>query len=198
MPAGNDTEHAASFRMAVESQFGPYQNAEELIRSHQASIDPGLRRAGLSRVDEEATAKLTEDMAATAKKFKDAPAGSELESVAVRGNAIVGVFSTPDGSLVKRVMGANDKFGRELTPADKAARASAQADAQVAQETARLRADVEARVAEARAEAEEQLAAELEKIQEQAQKDVEKAQEAAAKEAEKSAGSGTTKGKETS
>lgn len=181
MPAGNDTEHAASFRMAVESQFGPYQNAEELIRSHQASIDPGLRRAGLSRVDEDATAELAKDLKASAKKFKDAPAGSTLESVAVRGNAIVGVFATPDGNMVKRVTGANDKFGSELSPEDKAARAAALADSQVAQETARLRAEVESRVAEARAAAEEELAAELTKIREQADKDLEKAKTAAEK-----------------
>lgn len=177
MPVGNDVQAHEAFRQSVESQYGTYQNAEDLIRSHQATIDPSLRRAGLSQIDGKATEKLREEgLDKVGKRFKDAPRDAELVDFAVRGNALVGVFLDANGTYHKAVTGANDRYTEAQEAGDQALlRARARADQRVAEETARLNAEVEERVAEARAEAEAKVSSELAKIREQAEKDVEKA-----------------------
>jgi hypothetical protein len=182
MPSGNDTQEHEAFRSAVESQYGPYQNAEELIRSGQALQDRGLVRAGLTRPDAEATDEANKDKKKTAGKFKNAPKDATLESACVRGNALIGVFLTKSGDYVKVVTGANDSFESPTgTPEQEAERARAAADAEIAQEAARLRAETEDRIAKIRAEEEAKMASEIAKIQADAAKEVEKASKPPAK-----------------
>jgi hypothetical protein len=193
MPAGNDLEAHAAFRDAVTNQYGAYTNVEELIRVHQASIDPAVRRVGMTRVDEEATAAL--DLGEAEGRFKDIPEGWTLEAAAVRGNAISGVFVDETGNLHKRVTGANDRYKEPvLTPDEQVAAERAKADARVAQATAELRREADAKIAEVRQKEEERIAAELDKLRESAAQDVQKAADAADGEKEAKTGAKRSSG----
>lgn len=187
MPAGNDTAYHDAFKSSVESQYGEYQNAEELVRAHQTGADPAVRRASLTQIDVEATDALRKKgLGDVEKKFKDVPDGWLLETFAVRGNAIVGVFVDEQGLYHKLVTGANDRYAEaRLTPGEATDRAAAARDRRVALETARLRAEADERIAEARAEEEARIQKELEKIRKNADAELEKAQTAARKEQEK-------------
>lgn len=180
MPQGNDTAAHEAFKSSMESQYGPFANAEELIQTHAAGIDPSLRRTGLTQIDPQATEKLREEgLDKVAKKFKDAPQDAELVDFAVRGNALVGVFMDANGNYSKEVTGANDRFKPDAGVSGDSAllRAQARADARVRAETQRLQAEAEERIAEARAEENQRVAAEVAKIREQADADVAKAQD---------------------
>lgn len=187
MPAGNDTEAHAAFKAAIESQYGAFQNAEDLIRTHQAGIDPAVRRAGMSRWNQEETEKLHEQgLDKVATKFDDVPEGAELQDFAVRGNTLIGVFELPTGVLVKRITGANDRWKREkaIRPEEAAAHEAFMAEQRVRDEAAKLQAEADQKIAEVAAKENARVQEALAKIREDAAKQVEKAQTDAAKDAE--------------
>lgn len=155
------------------AQYGIHPNAQALIDAHQASVDPAVTRASLTQIDPEATAEAEEDFEATAGKLELGD-DDKLLAVAVRGNALVGVVESADGSVRKVVGPWNDRYEAPTVSADVATRrATAERDARVAQETARLRSEADARIAEARAEEEARVAEEVAKIREQADADLE-------------------------
>jgi hypothetical protein len=172
----------AQFAAGIQSQYGEFQNAEDLIRATQASADPALRRASLSPLDAEATAEAKEDLGAADFELAE---GEKVIDVAVRGNALIGVIEDANGNWRKAVTGANEDYEPPaLTPAEQAAAAQADFDRKLAVEAARLRQENEIQLAEMRADLEAQQAEALEKAKAELSKDLESAQEEAAKEAE--------------
>lgn len=169
MARGSD---AATLDRENRSRFGEHLNADELIRAHAASVDPALQKVLGYKTDDEATEKVEADLDAHAGKFSLAE-GETLVSAAVHGNALVGVIETPDGRHRKQVVGYTDDFaGVKLTPAEQEAYARAQAEGQVASETAKVREAAAAQVAEAEAEIERETSEKIAKIQADAAKRV--------------------------
>ena len=152
-----------SSRRGSQTQYGEFQNAEELIRAHSASQDPALRRALLAPVDLEATEEVKGDLKAAAGKF-DLAEGEKVVDAAVRGNALVAVIDAGNGQLYKAVTGANDDYeAPAVTPAEAAATAQADADRKLQAEAAKLRQENELEIAEMRADLEAQQAEALAK-----------------------------------
>jgi hypothetical protein len=184
MPRGGDdpargmlTDDAgnAQFAAGIQSQYGEFQNAEDLIRSHQP--DPALRRALLTAVDEEATADLEQE---DAEALFDLEEGEKLASYAVHGNALVGVIESPNGALSKAVTGANEDYEEPaLTPAEAATKAQAEHDQALAREAAKLRQEMELKLAEAQADLQAENAEAMESIRAEAQEALAKALEEA-------------------
>jgi hypothetical protein len=170
----------AQFAAGIQSQYGEFQNAEDLIRSHQP--DPALRRAQLTVVDEEATADLEQE---DAEAMFDLQEGETLAGYAVHGNALVGVIELPNGSLTKAVTGANDKYEEpKLTAAEAATKAQADHDLALAREAAKLRAEMEDKLTEMRADLQAEHAEALESFKTEQAEQLASAQEEAAAEAE--------------
>lgn len=99
----------AQARREGNTQYGPYANAEELIRAHIASIDPAVRSAGLKRTNEELTATL--DLSQI-----EVPEGGKLLDAAVHGTdpkdlAIVFVWEDQkDGRAYKGVQAYSSDY----------------------------------------------------------------------------------------
>jgi hypothetical protein len=148
----------AQFAAGIQSQYGEFQNAEELIRAHQP--DPALRRALLSPVDEEATADLDQEDAEALFELQE---GEKLVSYHVHGNALVGAIDT-NGRLSKVVTGANDNYESALTPEEAATKAQADYDVALQKEAAKLRQDMELKLAETQADLQAENAEAMEKI----------------------------------
>lgn len=90
---GNDP----TARQEIITQYGPHQNAEDLIAAHRNSYDPALLAASLKGVDEDATAAL--DLSEIKPKW-----GGTVISAAVRGGTTVYVAELPDGSTYKAIV----------------------------------------------------------------------------------------------
>jgi hypothetical protein len=175
----------AQFAAGIQSQYGEFQNAEDMIRAHQSMADPALRRAQLTDVDEEATGDLDlED----AEAMFDLEEGEKLVDYRVRGNALVGVVESSNGRLDKVVTGANERYEPPaLTPAEAAAKAQADHDVALAREAAKLRQEMELKIEEMRQDLQAENAEALAKLQEEKAAELESAQEEAAAEAEAAA-----------
>ena len=172
----------AQFAAGIQSQYGEFQNAEDLIRSH--TPDPALRRALLSPTDEEATADLEQE---DAEAMFDLAEGETLVSYHVHGNALVGAIELPNGSLTKVVTGANDKYEEpKLTPAEAATKAQADHDLALAREASKLRAEMEDKLTEMRADLQAEHAEALESFKTEQAEQLQATQEEAAAEAESS------------
>jgi hypothetical protein len=186
-----DAEGIAAFQSSIESQYGPYPNAEALIVAHQGSQDPALRRAMLTQVDPDATDDFEHEDAEASFELDE---GEKLLSYAVRGNALVGVVENENGDWRKAVTGANDQYeAPKLTAGEQAAKAQAEAQAELQREAARLRDEMELKVAELRVELQEEQAAAMEAFAAEQQQAVEAAAEEA--EAPKAEAKSTAKAK---
>jgi hypothetical protein len=172
----------AQFAAGITSQYGEFQNAEDLIRAQRTNVDPALNRASLSPIDVEATAEAKEDIEAATADLELAE-GEKVVDVAVRGNALIAVIEDARGGLSKAVTGANDKYEPPvLSPAEAATAAQADYDRKLAAEAARLRQENELQIAEMRADLEAQQAEAIEKVKADLQSDLEDAQAEAAEE----------------
>ena len=180
----------AQFAAGIQSQYGEFQNAEQLIVAHQGMADQALRRALLTPTDTEATAEL--DQEAAEGKF-ELEEGQKLVDYAVHGNALVGVIDT-NGRYDKVVTAANDRYEEPaLTPADQAARAQAEHDVAIQRESAKLRQEMELKLEEVKQDLQAEQAEAMAKFAEEQNKELESKQEDAAAEAESSDTSSSSK-----
>lgn len=158
MPRGNDQ----TARSDLYSQYGVHGNASELIRAHAASIDPAVKRVGRLPLNVEATEefKAAPGWRERAAKALGLPEGSEVQDVAVKGNALSVVYLDPSGTMRKGAGAANDDYRPPvLSPLEQARSEAAKVEVQVAIETAALRDQLQARLDEEREAAEEEYEA---------------------------------------
>jgi hypothetical protein len=97
MARGNDSQAAAA---EFRGQYGVTGNAENLIEANRAAYPAELRTASLQGLDEEATAKLREDLSKVQSKVE----GGTVLDVAVRGKNIIAVVETEAGYTYKQVI----------------------------------------------------------------------------------------------
>lgn len=136
-------------------QYAGHANAEDLIRSHFASIPPEVR-SGLRKAENVALLAQAKDDDAGAEI--EVPDGCELIDWTIRGDdprhtVISYVYETPDGRWLHGVQGYGDRYTDPAeSPADKALREVAMHDAKVREVGIATNAEIEKRLAEHRDE----------------------------------------------
>lgn len=156
MPRGNDFQSNVDDLRGV---YGEFENAEDMILAFQATFDPALRRAQLTKEVPAETDRFSEDNFALAYDALGSKVdqGEEILSVAVYGNALVAVVEDGNGDWRKEVGPANDRYTEPaLSPAQAELRARHEEKQTIANEVSALRvaaeADLELAKAELRAE----------------------------------------------
>jgi hypothetical protein len=174
----------AEARRELAGQYGIHQNAEELIRAHQASIPPDVRAAALKPVDLDATKELDQDSI-------DLPSGHFVVDAVVREDMISYVADDGTGRWYKGVqpVGAKKSARAKAAVKDSAAEASlrhtVQSEAELRQAALDAQAEIAVKAAEARREAEAESAEQIAKLRAELAQAQEKLDEQAAKEEQK-------------
>lgn len=179
-----DQAHIDSFDASLMSQYGVHANADDMIRHHQRSYAPALRRANLTVIDEDATKafKADGDWTAKAAKVLGLSDSDKVLDVAVRGNALVAVVENENGYTRKEVGPANDSYVEPtLSPVEAADRAELEGSRLFSEQSRALRADAELQLAEYKAELDAHMTERLAQIKEEADKAVASALDDAAK-----------------
>lgn len=169
----------AAARRELSGQYGVNANAEELIRTHMASIPPEVRAVAKKPVNQEATKDL--DLGDI-----KVPSGHVVIDAVVRGDEVSYVAETPDGRWYKGVQNPSARSSRE-SAADASIRHSVQSEQQLREATANANAEIALATAEAQRAAEAKHAEELAKLREELAQAQAKLGEKAEKEAEKEA-----------
>lgn len=140
----------------------PVGNAEALIRAHSLAQSRAVQKASLLAIDDDATADLDLD------ELSDQLGGDEVQSAAVRGNAIVVVALDPNGRSYKAVLPANDRYvPPSEEDAETEARAASDAELRFQEEVVRIRREHEEELAAAKLEMQADMTAQIQQLREE-------------------------------
>lgn len=175
MPRGND---GAAAQADLASQFGQFDNAQDLIDANRASYPQALRAASMQPLNAEATKELLADTSKVESKLDDGESVAEGDgAIAVRGNAVVVVVSDENGRLSKRVFGHAEVGGPKNAKLD----VEESEEERSNRERVQRRQGLRVAVAEATQQADEKAQEARESAEEKSQKDIEKARQKAEK-----------------